>query len=82
MLFVPDGLRADDARPSAVVSDGAPGVHPATGLVPDESASPKAAAEAAAETGIAVLWDEMLALLVIGIVVITASSLRFQKRLG
>ena len=32
--------------------------------------------------GVAVLWDEMLALLVIGIVVITASSLRFQKRLG
>ena len=32
--------------------------------------------------GIGVLWDEMLALLVIGVVVITMSSLRFQKRLG
>ncbi len=32
--------------------------------------------------GIGVLWDEMLALLVIGIIVITMSSLRFQKRLG
>ncbi len=32
--------------------------------------------------GIEVLWDEMLALFVIGIVVITMSSLRFQKRLG
>jgi ABC-type multidrug transport system, permease component len=32
--------------------------------------------------GVEVLWDEMLALLLIGIVVITASSLRFQKRLG
>ena len=32
--------------------------------------------------GIEVLWDEMLALLVIGVVVITVSSMRFQKRLG
>jgi len=32
--------------------------------------------------GIEVLWDEMLILLVMGIVVITMSSLRFQKRLG
>jgi len=32
--------------------------------------------------GINVLWDEMLALLVIGVFVITMSSLRFQKRLG
>lgn len=32
--------------------------------------------------GIGVLWDEMLALLAIGAVVITMSSLRFQKRLG
>jgi len=32
--------------------------------------------------GVEVLWDEMLALLVFGIVVITMSSLRFQKRLG
>ena len=32
--------------------------------------------------GVSVLWDEMLALLVIGIAVITMSSLRFQKRLG
>jgi len=32
--------------------------------------------------GIEVLWDEMLALLVIGIIVITMSSLRFQKKLG
>jgi ABC-2 type transport system permease protein len=32
--------------------------------------------------GIEVLWDEMLALLVIGVIVITMSSLRFQKRLG
>lgn len=32
--------------------------------------------------GIAVLWDEMLALLIIGAVVITMSSMRFQKRLG
>ncbi len=32
--------------------------------------------------GIGVLWDEMLALLVIGVIVITVSSMRFQKRLG
>ncbi len=32
--------------------------------------------------GIEVLWDEMLALFIIGVVVITMSSLRFQKRLG
>jgi ABC-2 type transport system permease protein len=32
--------------------------------------------------GIDVLWDEMLALLIIGVVVITMSSMRFQKRLG
>jgi len=32
--------------------------------------------------GIKVLWPEILALLVIGLVVITLSSLRFQKRLG
>lgn len=32
--------------------------------------------------GIEVLWDEMLALLIFGIVIITMSSLRFQKRLG
>jgi ABC-2 type transport system permease protein len=32
--------------------------------------------------GIFVLWDEILALLVMGIVVITASSLRFRKNLG
>ena len=32
--------------------------------------------------GIAVLWDEMLVLLVMGIVVIIASSLRFRKNLG
>ena len=32
--------------------------------------------------GIPVLWDEMLALLVMGAVVITASSLRFRKNLG
>jgi ABC-2 type transport system permease protein len=32
--------------------------------------------------GIPVLWDEISALLIMGVVVITASSLRFQKRLG
>lgn len=32
--------------------------------------------------GVEVLWPHMLALLVIGVVTITASSLRFQKRLG
>lgn len=32
--------------------------------------------------GLGVLWDEMLALLVIGIIVITMSSTRFQKKLG
>jgi len=32
--------------------------------------------------GVDVLWDEMVALLVIGVAVITASSMRFQKRLG
>jgi len=32
--------------------------------------------------GVGVLWDEILALLVIGVVVITMSSMRFQKRLG
>lgn len=32
--------------------------------------------------GVRVLWDEMLALLIFGIVVIYISSLRFQKRLG
>ncbi len=32
--------------------------------------------------GIFVLWDEILALLAMGIVVITASSLRFRKNLG
>ncbi len=32
--------------------------------------------------GVQVLWDEMLALFVIGVVVITMSSLRFRKRLG
>jgi ABC-2 type transport system permease protein len=32
--------------------------------------------------GVAVLWDEIVALLIIGIIVITASSMRFQKRLG
>lgn len=32
--------------------------------------------------GVAVLWDEMLALLAIGMAVILASSLRFHKRLG
>ncbi len=31
--------------------------------------------------GIEVLWDEMLALLIIGVAVITMSSIRFQKRL-
>ena len=32
--------------------------------------------------GLSVLWEEMLALLVIGVIVITVSSMRFQKRLG
>ena len=32
--------------------------------------------------GISVLWDEMLALLIMGAVVIFASSLRFRKNLG
>jgi len=32
--------------------------------------------------GASVLWDEMLVLLIMGVVVITASSLRFRKRLG
>lgn len=32
--------------------------------------------------GVEALWDEMLALLVFGVVVITMSSMRFQKRLG
>ncbi|MFH1189746.1 MAG: ABC transporter permease [Candidatus Omnitrophota bacterium] len=32
--------------------------------------------------GVEVLWDEMLALLVIGVIVITMSSMRFRKRLG
>ncbi|MBN1526211.1 MAG: ABC transporter permease [Candidatus Omnitrophica bacterium] len=32
--------------------------------------------------GVGVLWDEMLALVVMGIAVITLSSIRFQKRLG
>jgi ABC-2 type transport system permease protein len=32
--------------------------------------------------GISVLWDEILVLLVMGVVVITASSLRFRKNIG
>jgi ABC-2 type transport system permease protein len=32
--------------------------------------------------GIEVLWDEMLALLIIGVVILAASASRFQKRLG
>jgi ABC-2 type transport system permease protein len=32
--------------------------------------------------GLSVLWDETLALLVIGVFVLTLSTLRFHKRLG
>lgn len=32
--------------------------------------------------GISVLWDEITVLLIMGAVIITLSSMRFQKRLG